>query len=268
MTTTFTDNFSSPSPLWSNLVGNWTGSGGIYFAQAPSNNPLTYSGLPFDFTNSNLQVTVTVNGLSDGGIWLDSNGTENNGVLLVLGGNGYGLGARGGGAGNSVYWALGTNIGEFDSPFYNEVQNVFTPGGTYTITVLVNGDTYEAFKDPDGVFDANSVLLTTLVNSTFSSGHVGLYDFDSAMSFSNFSVVGENVMCTVTVSNGSSYSVSSGQTDTNDIAVDLRSALAFDARLRGTKINSKGRVTAASKLFRDEAACKGGPEQAFWEEHS
>ena len=75
-------------------------------------------------------------------------------------------------------------------------------------------------------------------------------------------------MCTVTVSNGSSYSVSSGQTDTNDIAVDLRSALAFDARLRGTKINSKGRVTAASKLFRDEAACKGGPEQAFWEEHS
>ena len=43
----FTDNFSSPSPLWSNLVGNWTGSGGIYFAQAPSNNPLTYSGLPF-----------------------------------------------------------------------------------------------------------------------------------------------------------------------------------------------------------------------------
>jgi hypothetical protein len=64
MITTFTDNFSSPSPLWSNLVGNWTGSGGIYFAQAPSNNPLTYSGLPFDFTNSNLQVTVTVNGLS------------------------------------------------------------------------------------------------------------------------------------------------------------------------------------------------------------
>ena len=120
---------------------------------------------------------MTVNGLSDGGIWLDSNGTENNGVLLVLGGNGYGLGARGGGAGNSVYWTLGTNIGEFDSPFYNEVQNVFTPGGTYTITVLVNGDTYEAFKDPDGVFDANSVLLTTLVNSTFSSGHVGLYDF-------------------------------------------------------------------------------------------
>ena len=142
---------------------------------------------------------MTVNGLSDGGIWLDSNGTANNGVLLVLGGEGYGGGNRSGGAGNSVYWALGTNIGEFDSTFYNEVQNVFTPLNTYTITVLVNGDTYEAFKDPDGVFDANSVLLTTLVNDTFSSGHVGLYDFDSAMSFSNFSVVGTLVTTPPTV---------------------------------------------------------------------
>jgi hypothetical protein len=52
----------------------------------------------------------------------------------------------------------------------------------------------QAFNDPDGVFDANSVLLTTLVNSNpsfpFSSGQVGLYDFYSGLSFSNFSVVG------------------------------------------------------------------------------
>jgi hypothetical protein len=59
--------------------------------------------------------------------------------------------------------------------------------------VLVNGNTYEAFKNPDGVFDANSVLLTTLVDNTFSHGQFALYDFDSFMSFSNFTVSGSLV---------------------------------------------------------------------------
>jgi len=70
------------------------------------------------------------------------------------------------------------------------VDDVFTPGATYAISVVVNGNTYQAFVDPDGVFDTNSVLLTTLVDSTFSSGRVGLYDFSPGMSFSNFSVSG------------------------------------------------------------------------------
>src|SRR5436190_14533818 len=87
---TFTDNFSPPSTLWSNTVGNWTAVNGTYFAQAPSNGPETISVLPYVFTNSNLSVTVTVNDLSDGGIRLDTDGTQNNGVVFVLGGNGYG----------------------------------------------------------------------------------------------------------------------------------------------------------------------------------
>jgi hypothetical protein len=157
MAATFWDNFSPPSPLWSNSVGNWTASSGQYFAQNPNNSPLTYSGLPYDFTNSNLSVTVTVNALGDGGIWLDTDGTNQNGILLVLGGNGYGQGSRGATAGNEAYWHVVQN-GSVNGG--NEVvgSGVFTPGGTYTVTVLVNGDTYEAFKDPDGVYDANSVL--------------------------------------------------------------------------------------------------------------
>ena len=62
---TFTDTFAPPSPLWSNSIGNWTGGGGQYFAQNPSNSPETYSGLPFDFTNSNFALTVTINNLRD-----------------------------------------------------------------------------------------------------------------------------------------------------------------------------------------------------------
>ena len=59
--------------------------------------------------------------------------------------------------------------------------------------MLVDGNTYKAFKDPDGVFDANSVLLTTLVDNTFSHGQFALYDTDAAMSFSNFTVSGSLV---------------------------------------------------------------------------
>jgi hypothetical protein len=205
-TVTFSDTFSPPSTLWSNLpnLGNWTGGNGQYYAQIPSNSPLTWSSLPYNFTNSNLSLTVTVNGLSDGGIWLNSfltansNNTQVNGVLLVLGGNAYGAGCRTcAGAGNSIYWAVGPVPGfQF---VQNEQQNVFTPLSTYTITVQVNGNTYQAFNDPDGVFDANSVLLSTFVNNTYSSGQVGFYDFDSALSFSNFSVSGTLVPGPVSV---------------------------------------------------------------------
>jgi hypothetical protein len=191
---TFTDNFSPPSSLWNNLpnLGNWTGGSGKYYAQAPNNGPQTWSALPFDFTNSNLWLTVTVNGLSDGGIWFDSylpggTGTGVLGVVLALGGNAYGYGCTScAGAGNSIYWTVGPNY----SQSLDEQQNIFVPLQTYTITVHVNGDTYQAFNDPDGVFDVNSVLLSTFVDSTFLSGQVGFYDFDSQLSFSNFSVEG------------------------------------------------------------------------------
>ena len=191
---TFSDSFSPPSSLWSNTIGDWTGGGGRYYAQAPSNGPQTWSALPFDFTNSNLMVTVTVNNLSDGGIYLDSSLTPSGvlGVVLELGGNAYGYGCvTCPGAGNSLYWTVGPS-------YYisrNEQRNVFTPLGTYTITAIVNGNTYQAYNDPDGVFDSNSVLLSTFVDSTYSSGQVGFYDFDSALYFSNLSISGECTNC-------------------------------------------------------------------------
>jgi hypothetical protein len=88
-TVTFTDNFASgPSALWNNYAGNWTASGGQYFAQVPDNNPLTYTGLPFDLTDYTLTVTTVA---GDGGIWLrstESSPYNGDSVLLVLGGGG------------------------------------------------------------------------------------------------------------------------------------------------------------------------------------
>jgi hypothetical protein len=183
-TVTFTDNFSPPSTLWSNSIGNWTGGNGLYYAQAPSNSPETYSGLPFDFTNSNFSLTVTINSLRDQGIWLDTDGSRNNGVLFVAGGNAQ--------QGNWAYWAVYQN-GSFGNCCLALNDKAFTPDAAfdknYTITVLINGNIYEAFEDPDGVYDAKSVLLTTLTDSTYSHGMVGLYQYSGgATSFSNFSV--------------------------------------------------------------------------------
>jgi hypothetical protein len=71
---TFTDDFTSgPSVLWNNYAGNWTASGGQYYAQTPNNVPKTYTGLPFILADYTLTVTM-VDG--DGGIFL--RGDQNN----------------------------------------------------------------------------------------------------------------------------------------------------------------------------------------------
>jgi hypothetical protein len=198
---TFMDNFSPPSSSWINSPGSsWSASSGDYAANTPNNVPPAISYLPIDLTNTNLQVTTTVNALGDGGIVFNipagtSSGQPSFGVVLVLGGYGYGDGDRGGNAGNSIYW------GTANSGVNDLVTGVFTPGNNYTITVKVNGDVYSAYNDPDGIFDSHSVLLTQLTYvGGPTSGYVGLYDNQpntttgsgsgTPMSFSNFSLSG------------------------------------------------------------------------------
>ena len=141
---TFSDGFvPAPSSLWNNYAGNWTAVDGQYYAQNANNNPLTSTQLPFvmgDFT-----ATVTVDNLTDGGIWIHADGTNQNGILLVLGGNNYGQGGRGGDAGSSIYWTTLTNGGG-SSGIFGEATNVFTPGDNYTITVTGVGDIYSAMS--------------------------------------------------------------------------------------------------------------------------
>lgn len=195
-TVSFSDSFTpTASPLWNNYAGNWTASNGQYYAQTPNNNPSTYSGLPYELTNYTL--TVTVNNLGDGGIWVRGdgqdqftvNGTYANGIALILGGENYGQGGRGGNAGTSIYWVapgMGGNV--------NEVNGVFTPGDTYTIKVTAVGDTFSAY------INGSSTPVTTLVDNNFAYGRVGLYDdqpntatgngFGPPTTFSNFSLQG------------------------------------------------------------------------------
>lgn len=166
----FTDDFTSgPSASWGNEFGGWTASGGVYYATAPNNSPPTYSSLPYvlgDFT-----VTVTINQLSDGGIWLRS-ADNANGIVLVTGGN-----VR---TGTGLYWheMVGGNPG----PALNAVNGLFVNGvSTAEIRVDVVGNTFSAYVD------GSTLPATVLTSSLFASGRVALYSF-SAQTFDSFSL--------------------------------------------------------------------------------
>src|SRR5579875_1487912 len=82
---TFSDSFTpNASSNWSNTTGNWTTSGGTYYAQQPNNDPPAFTQLPFQFTNNGVTVTTNVNALADAGIVFGDPGTNN--LVLILGG--------------------------------------------------------------------------------------------------------------------------------------------------------------------------------------
>jgi len=74
--------------------------------------------------------------LADGGIWLRTDGTDTNGILLVFGGNGYGPGNRGGNAGTSLYFHRVINGGY--SSQLAEVDGIFTPETDHSLSVTVS----------------------------------------------------------------------------------------------------------------------------------
>jgi hypothetical protein len=186
----FSDTFSPPSSQWSNSSGSWTATGGDYYAQHPNNNPIAATYLPYDLTSYTLNVTL--NSLGDGGIIVRTNPADTQFVYLILGGEGYGQGARGGNAGTSLYWADSNNPTAIDGL----VTGVFTPGNTYSIEVIASGDVFEAY--------VNGTLKSTFTDAAGGlDGEVGLYDDQPntttgsgsgpATSFSNFSLTGTTV---------------------------------------------------------------------------
>jgi hypothetical protein len=162
----FVDTFSPPSSLWSNLRGGWTASNGEYYASVPSNNPTTHTTLPYDFRDFTL--TVTAHHLADGGVWMRTDPAGQNGMLLVLGGGGYGQGWRGGAAGTTLYTHRVIN-GNYSSPI-GVVNNIFSPGSDYTIRVRVVGTQYSVY------INGSTTPAVTFNDSTYSHGLVGLYD--------------------------------------------------------------------------------------------
>lgn len=163
----FSDNFDAgPSPLWGNEIGNWGGLG-VYSAAAQSNFPATASTLPFVLLDSTLECDVI--GATDGGIWLRSEAAPGTaigrkGVLLVTGGAT--------GTGTGFYWHVIPDGNSYGAGLAS-VSGLFASGTTIHIRVVVLGDTYSVF------LNGSKVPSSTLIDGTFASGRVGLYDFSS-----------------------------------------------------------------------------------------
>ncbi len=176
----FTDDFTGgPSAHWSSYTGDWYGHDGVYEARFPSNSPTTLASLDFDLIGA-LTFEADVNDLADGGLWINTDGTNQNGVLLVLGGDGYGP-SGGAFGGTAIYWH--TVSGGAFSGALNHVAGVFTPGDDHHIRVTYSGGVYEAFVD--------GVSRTTLNYGALTGGRVGLYDEWGPMTFDNVHLVGQ-----------------------------------------------------------------------------
>lgn len=162
----FSDNFTSgASPLWTNDRGNWSASGGVYDAAAPSNSPLTASLVNVALTD--FMMDVDINSASDGGLWLRADAGANNGILLVT-------------KPSQIYWHI-VNSGNAGAAL-NTSNSL--PGGNIHVHVEVFGDNYAAFINGSGT------PITTLNTNARSSGFAGLYDF-SGQTFDNVVIVPE-----------------------------------------------------------------------------
>jgi hypothetical protein len=162
----FCDKFKTVNdPAWSNQDGAWAIAKHKYYATKPSNDPLTYTDLVNYPSLTDFTLTVTVNDVFDGGIWLRSNWNgASNGILLVVGGAASNY--------TGIYWHIVTN-GQV-SPPQGVVEVPGLEGSTAKIMVVVKGNTYAAYVN------GGTTPTTMLTDSTYAAGSAGLYDNSSA----------------------------------------------------------------------------------------
>lgn len=166
--TTFFDDFDSgASGSWGNELGNWYVTGGAYYAANPSNFPNTYSSLPFDLTD--FQIDMDVAASVDGGVWLRSvaaPGTQvgREGVLLVF-------------AYGNLYWH------SVPDGYYGSSLNVNSSAISllrdFHLHIEVFDDTYAAY------INGSDTPATTLTTNLFTSGQAALYSNNAGTNFDN-----------------------------------------------------------------------------------
>lgn len=160
----FCDNFGvKAKPAWGNERGAWRTGNHQYDATNPNNSPNTYTDVTTLPALKDFTVTVTVNALNDGGVWLRSawNNGAINGILLVTGGN---IGTN-----NGFYWHVFTNGSA--SPELSPVSVPGLQGSTAALKIAVRGNTYSLY------LNGGKKPISVLTDSTYASGSAGLYDF-------------------------------------------------------------------------------------------
>ncbi|MFH1110803.1 MAG: hypothetical protein V1790_16640 [Planctomycetota bacterium] len=158
----FSDSFDAgASTLWGNERGAWFASNGVYDASMPTNNPLTFTSLPYVLTD--LCVQMDIRAVSDGGVWLHADSGGNDGVLLVTGGFDH--------TGRGLYWHIVRN-GQWGAVL-GEADDLFNQGDDIHLRVTVEGAVYRAY------LNHSTVPASTITTDAFPSGRVGLYDYTS-----------------------------------------------------------------------------------------
>jgi hypothetical protein len=181
---TFTDNFNPPSSDWSSQTGSWSASGGDYSNAHPSADPAAATLLNFAVSGADATMEVTTDNWSDGGVLFEDG---SNFLKLILGGYGYAVGARGGNAGSSIYWATQDD----PAAAYDLVTQVASPGSTQDLKVTDVNGLFTAY-----LYQSNAWVEETSYDDTaISSFNVALYDAQPEqggsgrpMSFSDFSL--------------------------------------------------------------------------------
>jgi hypothetical protein len=173
----FSDTFSMDNgqinTFWNNEFA-FVVQDGAYSAVTPNNNPLAVTTIK-NLTVTDATVDVDILGSVDGGIMLHTQGLayngNMNGVLLVV---------KPGG----IYWHVVHDGGDWT--VYSGTTLSANPGTNLHITVQITGNTYDAraYRLSDGQL----VGQTILVNSTYHSGGIGIYDFSGAQRFDNVTV--------------------------------------------------------------------------------
>jgi hypothetical protein len=158
----FTDDFSSAaSAQWGDEAGSWyVTASGAYDSTYPNNSPCTYSSLPYDLTD--FTISLSVNDVTDGGVWLRSTDNDN-GILLVTRGTG-------------IYFHE-VSGGSFSGKL-SEIDGLFAQGDDITLTIAVTGNEYKAYVN------GSASAAVTFTSSLYASGKVALYDY-SAQTFDN-----------------------------------------------------------------------------------
>jgi hypothetical protein len=147
----FFDDFTGGTSKWNFEQGSWTQTNNRLERTANDGGVITIntSGA-MNWTDYSLEFQV--NG-RDGGALVRAQDVDN-GVALIVRPNG-----------NDVYWHVKQN-GDW-GPQYNKETVTGLQGKTLLVKVTAVGDVYTAY--------INGVVVTSLTNSTFSSGKVGLY---------------------------------------------------------------------------------------------
>lgn len=203
----FHDTFSpSPSPLWRNERGAWTGDGNLYYATQPSNDPPTLTSLPYQ--HNDFEIIAEINGVSDGGLWLHIDQAAMNGILLVTGGFGS--------TGTGLYWHIMTN-GAYSQPL-SRVDNLFHQGDNIQVRVVAAGNRYDAY------LNGSTTPASTLIVPTPRSGFAGLYDFNGGSQ--SYDTVTLNFPCLADFNadnfvNGDDYDAFASLFEAGDLGADL-----------------------------------------------